>query len=83
MGGFWLSWGARPLKSVPTRTANIFMNCAHHWDVSRIYSDRVVAADALARGDPEDEDDEEEEEKRREDEEKGEGDDDGGEGYSE
>jgi hypothetical protein len=84
---WWLlgPWSAQRLKSVATRTANLFLNRMYHWDVSKIYSapaDRVVAVDPLVRGVPEDEDDEEDEEKRGEDEEEGE-DDDGGEGYSE
>lgn len=77
-------WSAQRLQSVATRTANLFLNCVYHWEVSRIHSapaDRLVAADALLRGVPEDEDDEEDE--REDDEEEGEGDDDGGEGYSE
>jgi hypothetical protein len=54
--------------------------------MSRIYlavrADRIVAADALSRGVPED-DEEEDEEEQGEDEEEGEEDDDEGEGYSE
>jgi hypothetical protein len=79
-------WSAQRLQSVATRTANLFLNCVYHWEVSRIYSapaDRLVAADALLRGVPEDEDDEEDEEKRGEDDEEEGEDDDGGEGYSE
>jgi len=62
------------------------MDRAYHLSMSRIYfavpADRMVAADALSRGVPED-DEEEDEEEQGEDQEQDEENDDEGEGYSE